>query len=194
MKHTQKQKLLQELNQKMAKECRCSLKKQALNVVPGEGSASADILFIGEAPGKKEDEQGKPFIGAAGKFLSEMLASIGLSREDIYITNVVKYRPPENRDPLPDEVVDCWPWLEAQIRLITPKLIVPLGRHAMERFLKGKKISEVHGQLFEIEMPNIGKRNFYTLYHPAAALYNGSMRKVLLEDFSRIPKLLKKIQ
>jgi DNA polymerase len=123
-----------------------------------------------------------------------MLASIDLKREDIYITNVVKYRPPNNRDPLPEEVADCWPWLEAQIQLIKPKLIVPLGRHAMERFLTGKKISEVHGQLFEIELPNIGKRNFYTLYHPAAALYNGSMRKVLLKDFSRIPKLLKKIK
>lgn len=189
-----KQKLLEELNQKMAEECRCELRHQALHVVPGDGSAEADILFIGEAPGKKEDEQGKPFIGAAGKFLSEMLASIGLAREDIYITNVVKYRPPNNRDPLPKEVADCWPWLEAQIQLIKPKLIVPLGRHAMERFLKGKKISEVHGQLFEIDLPRIGKRNFYTLYHPAAALYNGSMRKVLLEDFSKIPQLLKKIR
>ncbi len=190
---TTKQKQLEALNQTMAQECQCALKYTAINVVPGEGSAKAKILFIGEAPGKKEDEQGKPFIGAAGKFLSEMLASIGLKREDIYITNVVKYRPPNNRDPLPEEVADCWPWLEAQIRLISPKLIVPLGRHAMERFIEGKKISEVHGQLFEIDMPNLGKRNFYTLYHPAAALYNGSMRKILLEDFSKIPKLLKSI-
>lgn len=189
-----KQKLLEVLNQKMAQKCTCSLRATAINVVPGEGSAHAAILFIGEAPGKKEDEQGKPFIGAAGKFLSEMLASIRLSREDIYITNVVKYRPPANRDPLPEEVADCWPWLEAQIQLINPKLIVPLGRHAMERFMKGKKISEVHGQLFALELPNLGTRNFYTLYHPAAALYNGSMRQVLLEDFSRIPKLLKKLK
>lgn len=189
-----KQKLLEELNKEMAERCSCGLKATAINVVPGDGSADADILFIGEAPGKKEDEQGKPFIGAAGKFLSEMLASIGLKREDIYITNVVKYRPPNNRDPLPEEVAACWPWLEEQIRLINPKLIVPLGRHAMERFLKNKKISEVHGQVFEIELPNLGKRNFYTLYHPAAALYNGSMRKVLFEDFSRIPKILKKIK
>jgi DNA polymerase len=189
-----KQKLLEDLNTEMAELCQCALKKDATNVVPGEGSAYADILFIGEAPGKKEDLEGKPFIGAAGKFLSEMLASIGLKREDIYITNVVKYRPPNNRDPLPDEVADCWPWLAAQIQLINPKLIVPLGRHAMERFIQGKKISEVHGQIFEIELPTFGKRNFYTLYHPAAALYNGSMRKVLLEDFSRIPKLLKKIK
>ncbi len=189
-----KQILLEELNTKFHDECRCALKETAIRVVFGDGDADADILFIGEAPGKKEDEQGKPFIGAAGKFLGEMLQSIGLKREDVYITNVVKYRPPNNRDPLPQEVADCWPWLEAQIRLIDPKLIVPLGRHAMERFLKGRKISETHGQLFEIDMPNLGKRNFYTLYHPAAALYNGSMRKVLLEDFGRIPKLLKKIR
>lgn len=188
-----KQKQLDALNTKMAYECRCSLKKTALNVVPGEGNADADILFIGEAPGKKEDEQGKPFIGAAGKFLSEMLASIGLKREDIYITNVVKYRPPNNRDPLPQEITDCWPWLLAQIQLIDPKLIVPLGRHAMERFIRDKKISEMHGKLFKIEVPHLGKRNFYTLYHPAAALYNGSLRSVLLEDFSRIPKILKKL-
>lgn len=189
-----KQIQLDKLNKEMAELCQCSLKKDATNVVPGEGSASAKILFIGEAPGKKEDLEGKPFIGAAGKFLSEMLASIGLKREDIYITNVVKYRPPNNRDPLPDEVADCWPWLAAQIQLINPKLIVPLGRHAMERFIQGKKISEVHGQLFTIEIPMFGKRNFYTLYHPAAALYNGSMRKILLEDFSKIPKLLKKVK
>lgn len=189
-----KQKLLESLNQEMHEKCRCALKETALNAVPGDGSADADILFIGEAPGKKEDEQGRPFIGAAGKFLSEMLASIGLKREDIYITNVVKYRPPNNRDPLPQEVIDCWPWLEAQIQLINPKLIVPLGRHAMERFLKGKKISEVHGQVFELDLPGFGKRHYYTLYHPAAALYNGGMRKTLLEDFSQIPKLLKKIK
>ena len=185
--------LLDELNKRMAEQCLCGLKATAINVVPGDGSADADILFIGEAPGKKEDEQGKPFIGAAGKFLSEMLASIGLKREDIYITNVVKYRPPNNRDPLPEEVAACWPWLEEQIKIINPKLIVPLGRHAMGRFLKDKKISEVHGKVFEVELPNLGKRNLYPLYHPAAALYNGSMRKMLLEDFSHIPKLLKSL-
>lgn len=190
----QKQKLLDELNEKMNNDCACALKSTAINMVAGDGNADADIMFIGEAPGKKEDEQGKPFIGAAGKFLSEMLASIGLKREDVYITNVVKYRPPNNRDPLPQEVADCWPWLTAQIQLINPKLIVPLGRHAMERFIQDKKISEVHGRIFEIDILGFGKRYYYPLYHPAAALYNGSMRMVLLEDFSRIPKLLKQIK
>lgn len=188
---TKKQKLLDELNDMMAAACQCELRHTAIQPVPGDGSAQAKILFIGEAPGKKEDEQGKPFIGAAGKFLSEMLASINLKREDIYITNVVKYRPPNNRDPLPKEVADCWPWLTAQIQLINPKVIVPLGRHAMERFMKDKKISEVHGQLFELDIPGFGKRKYYPLYHPAAALYNGGMRKTLLEDFSRIAKILK---
>jgi uracil-DNA glycosylase family 4 len=189
-----KQKALEELNEKMAAECDCGLKAQAKNVVPGDGSASARVLFIGEAPGKNEDDQGKPFVGAAGKFLSEMLASIGLRREDIYITNVVKYRPPNNRDPLPEEVAACWPWLQLQVELIDPDLIVLLGRHAMERFLPGKKISQVHGQVFRRAMPDLGERHFYTLYHPAAALYNGSMREVLMQDFRRIPKVLEAIE
>jgi uracil-DNA glycosylase family 4 len=189
-----KQKALEELNVKMAAECDCGLRAQAKNVVPGDGSAYAKLLFIGEAPGKNEDEQGKPFVGAAGKFLNEMLTSIGMKREDIYITNVVKYRPPNNRDPLPDEVAACWPWLALQVELINPQLIVLLGRHAMERFLPGKKISEVHGQAFRRTIPDLGERHFYTLYHPAAALYNGGMRGILMEDFKRIPKVLKAIE
>lgn len=189
-----KQQALEDLNAKMAAECDCSLKAQAKNVVPGDGSASAKLLFIGEAPGKNEDEQGKPFVGAAGKFLNEMLASIGLKREDIYITNVVKYRPPNNRDPLPEEVAACWPWLQLQVELIDPELIVLLGRHAMERFLPGMKISEVHGKVFRRDLPDLGNRHFYMLYHPAAALYNGGMRSTLMEDFQRILKVLKKIE
>jgi uracil-DNA glycosylase len=117
----------------------CALSKTRSKVVPGEGSARAQIMFIGEAPGKKEDETGRPFVGAAGKFLEEMLAIIKLKREDVFIANVVKCRPPENRDPTPEEVAACWPWLLAQIKLIRPKLIVTLGRHSMERFLSGKK-------------------------------------------------------
>lgn len=183
-------KSLAQLNKTMAEECTCELKKTVLQVVPGDGNASADIVFIGEAPGKKEDEQGVPFVGAAGKFLSEMLGLIGLERKDIYITNVVKYRPPNNRDPLPTEVEACWPWLQAQLSIIQPKLVVLLGRHAMERFLPGMKISQVHGQAFRRNVPGLGTYVFYTLYHPAAALYNGSMRSVLIEDFKRIPKVL----
>lgn len=194
MKVLKKQKALEELNTKMAAECECGLKTQAKNVVPGDGSADAKIFLIGEAPGKNEDEQGKPFIGAAGKFLNEMLASIGLQREDIYITNVVKYRPPNNRDPLPEEVIACWPWLREQVALIDPLLIVTLGRHSLERFMPGRKISEDHGKVFRQVFPDVGERNFYALYHPAAALYNGSLRATLIEDFKRIPRVLEAIE
>lgn len=189
-----RQQELDTLNTRMAEECECALKATAIQAVPGDGSASAEIVFIGEAPGKNEDEQGRPFVGAAGKFLSEMLESIGLRREDVYITNVVKYRPPGNRDPLPTEVESCWPWLRAQLEVIRPALVVLLGRHAMERFLPGMKISQVHGQAFRRDVPELGTYVFYTLYHPAAALYNGSMRDVLKKDFRRIPKVVEKVK
>lgn len=178
---------------RMILECSCPLRETATQAVPGDGSANAEILFIGEAPGKNEDEQGKPFIGAAGKFLSEMLSSIGLHREDIYITNVVKYRPPNNRDPLPEEIIACEEWLHGQINIIKPKIIVTLGRHALEHFLPGKKISEVHGKAFRRSIGGIGSFVFFALYHPAAALYNGGMRSTLLEDFKNIPKILKRL-
>lgn len=190
MEHQEKERALEALNRKMAELCTCELKKTARNVVPGSGSASAQILFVGEAPGKKEDETGEPFVGAAGKFLNEMLASIGLNRSDIYITNVVKYRPPENRDPLPEEAKACWPWLRAQVELIDPAIIVLLGRHALERFVPGKRISSEHGQAFRRAVPDLGTYVFFALYHPAAALYNGSMRETLLADFRKIPKVL----
>ena len=189
-----KQKALAALNLLMAESCTCSLKDTATQAVPGDGSALAEIMFVGEAPGKNEDLQGVPFVGAAGKFLSEMLAGIRLKREDIYITNVVKYRPPENRDPLPEEIEACMPWLHEQIKIIQPKIIVTLGRHAMEHFIPGKKISEVHGTAFRRDFDDIGAQVFFSLYHPAAALYNGSMRETLIQDFQKIPKLLNKIK
>ncbi len=182
------------LNTRMILECPCSLRETALQAVPGDGAADADIMFVGEAPGKNEDEQGKPFVGAAGKFLAEMLATINLKREDIYITNVVKYRPPENRDPLPEEINACMPWLHEQIKIIQPKVIVTLGRHAMEHFIPGKKISEVHGQAFRRTFDDIGEQVFFALYHPAAALYNGGMRQTLIEDFKKIPRVIEKLR
>lgn len=184
---------LEKLNKKMIACKKCSLRKTCNQVVPGAGSATAKIMFIGEGPGKKEDQLGVPFVGAAGKFLDEMLGVIKLKREDVYIANTVKCRPPENRDPLPKEKETCWPWLIAQIKTIKPKLIVTLGRHSMELFLPDQKISEAHGKATGKEIPKIGKQNFYTLYHPAAALYNGSMRKVLIKDFKKIPKIIEKI-
>ncbi|MDO9231399.1 MAG: uracil-DNA glycosylase [bacterium] len=189
-----KQTLLEKLNKKMLACKKCALRATCQQVVPGEGSANAKILFIGEGPGKKEDELGRPFVGSAGKFLDEMLEIIKLKREDIYIANVVKCRPPENRDPLPQEATACWPWLLEQIKIIQPKLIVTLGRHSMERFLPNEKISQMHGTLVIKTIPEIGKQNFYTLYHPAAALYNGSMRETLIQDFKKIPKVLEKIE
>jgi len=172
----------------------CALKATATQAVFGDGNPDADIVFIGEAPGKNEDLGGKPFIGAAGKFLSEMLESIKLSREDIYITNVVKYRPPNNRDPLPEEKESCRPWLEAELDLIKPKLIVFLGRHAMSNFFPEEKISVVHGKLLIKKIPGIATTYFLPLYHPAAALYNGGLRQELLNDFQKIPLSLNKIK
>lgn len=165
------------------------LAQSATQLVAGDGNPQADIVFIGEAPGKNEDLQGKPFVGAAGKFLDEMLAAAALKREDIYITNIVKYRPPGNRDPLPDEKKAFLPFLLKELQIIDPSIIVTLGRHSMEYFLPGKRITEIHGQPKRI---SFGDRKLVVvpLYHPAAALYNGSLHETLLEDFSTIPQVL----
>lgn len=168
------------------------LAETATNLVMGDGNENADIVFIGEAPGKNEDDQGLPFVGAAGKFLNEMLESIGLERGDVYITNIVKYRPPNNRDPLPEEKKAFWPYLVEQLDIIAPKIIVTLGRHSMEYFLPDMKISQIHGQPKRISFGK-GKIVILPLYHPAAALYNGSMRATLQEDFQKIPKIIEQI-
>lgn len=165
-----------------------SLRDGATQLVFGDGNPNADIVFIGEAPGKKEDELGLPFVGAAGKFLNEMLASINLKREDIYITNIVKYRPPNNRDPLPEEKQAFLPFLARQLEVIAPKLIVTLGRHSMDVLLPGLRISQVHGKPKRLE-----GQVYLPLFHPAAALYNGGMRQTLIDDFARIPQILTKI-
>lgn len=165
----------------------------ATNLVMGDGNVDADIVFIGEAPGKSEDEQGLPFVGAAGKFLNEMLASINLDRQDVYITNIVKYRPPDNRDPSGDEKKAFWPFLIRQLDVIAPKIVVALGRHSMEHFLPDMRISQVHGEPKRIQF---GERKLVIvpLYHPAAALYNGRLRETLLDDFARIPKIMQLIK
>lgn len=163
------------------------LAKQATQLVFGVGDPNAEIVFVGEAPGKKEDLQGEPFIGASGKFLNELLTSIGLNRQNIYITNIVKYRPPNNRDPKANEKADFLPYLLKQIDIIKPKLIITLGRHSMEALLPpGVTISLAHGQLQEYQ-----GRNYLPLYHPAAALYNGSLRQTLISDFQKIPSIIK---
>jgi uracil-DNA glycosylase family 4 len=160
----------------------------ATQLVFGDGSPDSDMVFIGEAPGKNEDLQGKPFVGVAGKFLNEMLGMIGMKREDVYITNIVKYRPPGNRDPLPEEKSVFLPYLESQLEVIQPKLVVTLGRHSLNCFLPDLQISACHGK------PKLFKGRVYLpLFHPAAALYNGGMRQTLIDDFSLIPVILKKI-
>jgi uracil-DNA glycosylase len=173
--------------------CACPLKETATQAVFGDGNPNAKVVFIGEAPGKNEDISGKPFIGAAGKFLSEMLESIHMERSDIYITNIVKYRPPNNRDPLPGEIEACKDWLHEELSLINPRLVVFLGRHAMNHFFPNEKISAVHGKLLTKDIEGIPTKYFLPLYHPAAALYNGGMRETLKDDFKKIPTILKKI-
>lgn len=169
------------------------LAAQAHNLVMGDGNLNAEIVFIGEAPGKNEDEQGLPFVGAAGKFLNEMLAQAGMQRSDVYITNIVKYRPPNNRDPLPEEKKAFWPYLAHQLDIIAPKVVVTLGRHSMEYFLPDAKISLVHGEAKRIVFGD-KKIVIVPLYHPAAALYNGGMRGTLIEDFLRVPKIIEMIK
>lgn len=166
--------------------CRqCDLAKQRNKVVPGEGSEDADIAFIGEAPGWHEDQQGRPFVGPAGQFLDELLASIGMKRQQVYICNVLKCRPPGNRDPLPMEVKTCQQWLDRQLALIHPKMIVTLGRHSMARFFPGETISKVHGKA-----RREGGLIYYAMYHPAAALHQQGLRDTIKADMRRIPALL----
>lgn len=170
----------------------------ATQLVFSDGNPDAELVFVGEAPGKNEDIQGKPFVGAAGRFLNEMLEAIGLTREDIYITNIVKYRPPENRDPLPEEKKAFLPYLQSQLEVIQPKILVTLGRHSMNCFLPDLQISKVHGQpkSVKLSLKNDSQDTLemviLPLFHPAAALYNGGMRQTLIDDFSLIPSILKK--
>ena len=165
------------------------LSSQATQLVMGEGSPTADIVLIGEAPGKKEDLEGKPFIGAAGKFLNAMLEQAGMDRSDVYITNIVKYRPPNNRDPLPAEKAAFLPYLLRQLDIIKPSVVITLGRHSMEYFLPGMKIGEIHGQPQQVAMGD-STLLVMPLFHPAAALYNGSLRQTLFDDFLKVPELV----
>lgn len=185
-----KQASLDKIKEEIIKQNICpDLAVAATNMVFGDGNVDADVVFVGEAPGKNEDLQGLPFVGAAGRFLDEMLKAAGLKREDVYITNIVKYRPPNNRDPYPDEKAEFLPFLKRQLEVIKPKLVVTLGRHSMAALLPhGLSISQCHGQ-----PKRYNGQVYLPLFHPAAALYNGGMRATLIDDFSRIPKILAKI-
>ena len=161
------------------------LAKTAKHLVFGYGKVDAEILIIGEAPGKKEDETGMPFVGASGRLLDEMLSSISLNREDVYITNIVKYRPPNNRDPLQSEKDQFLPYLKQQITTLAPLLVITLGRHSMQCFLPNAIIGEAHGLLFRVKQENI-----LPLYHPAAGIYNRTLREKMKKDFEKIPEIL----
>lgn len=176
---------LDEISQLVARCTDCDLSRGRTNAVPGEGAPDAELMFIGEGPGVQEDRQGRPFVGPAGQFLEELLGSIGLRRNQVYIANMVKCRPPQNRDPLPAEISACGKYLERQIELIDPALIVTLGRFSLARFFPGESISRARGRLRERN-----GRRIYPIMHPAAALYRQEMRSSIMEDFQRIPEIL----
>ncbi len=187
-----KENLLLRLNHKMHKSCYPALKETSTKAVVGKGDFRAKIMFIGEAPGKNEDEFGEPFVGASGKILDSLLESIQMKRSEVYITNVFKYRPKGNRDPAKKEIAVCEEWLTEEIRIVDPVLIVTLGRHAMHRFAPDLKISDSHGCVFQTATSNRNRKTVLTLYHPAATLYNKKLQKVLFDDFQKIPALLER--
>ena len=164
---------------------KCALYHSRKLAVPGEGPANAEIMLIGEGPGFHENEQGRPFVGAAGNFLNELLAEAGLKRTDVWIGNVVKCRPPGNRDPLPEELSACDEYLERQIAAINPKIVITLGRFSMGKYMPGAKISSVHGQ-----MRRVGDRFVIAMFHPAAALHQAALKPAIVKDFAQLPKLL----
>ncbi len=176
---------LQELASKVNVCTDCHLSEGRTRAVPGEGPERAELMFIGEGPGYHEDQQGRPFVGPAGQFLEQLLASIGMTRDQVFIANMIKCRPPNNRDPLPGEVAACSKYLDRQIQLIAPKVIVTLGRHSLTKFLPGATIGKAHGKA-------VRKDGFilYPIYHPAAALHQQSLRSVIEEEFRAIPSLL----
>ena len=176
---------LSELYKEIASCRQCELARQRTKVVPGEGAEDAAIAFIGEAPGWHEDQQGRPFVGPAGQFLDELLASIGLRRQQVYICNVLKCRPPGNRDPLPTEIKTCQQWLDRQLQMLHPKVIVTLGRYSMARFFPGETISKIHGKA-----RRDGGLIYFAMYHPAAALHQQSLRETIKTDMLKIPALL----
>jgi DNA polymerase len=176
---------LRELAQRIAVCPNCDLAKTRTHAVPGEGNPDAGIVLIGEGPGFYEDQQARPFVGPAGKFLDELLASIGLKRADVFICNVLKCRPPGNRDPLPGEIAACKPWLDQQLEIINPRVIVTLGRFSMNRYFPGQSIGKIHGQPKKLEGVTV-----VPMYHPAAALHQASLRRTIEQDFRKLPDVL----
>ena len=189
MEEHERLKLYQEFYDQASVCTACQLCRGRTQVVVGEGSLEAKVVFIGEAPGYYEDQQGLPFVGAAGKYLNELLAIAGFQRREVYICNVIKCRPPENRDPLPSEVEACRPWLQWQLSFLKPRVIVTLGRYSMAHFFPRESISKIRGR------PQVrGDAILYPVYHPAAALHNQNLRQTIEDDFKRIPELLKQAE
>jgi uracil-DNA glycosylase family 4 len=176
---------LADLCQEIRSCTKCALHRSRTKAVPGAGPEDADIMFVGEAPGFHEDRRGQPFVGAAGSFLDELLEMIGLRRDEVYICNVLKCRPPQNRDPQPNEIEACRYYLDRQFDLIQPEIVVTLGRFSMARWFPGARISRIHGQ-----PRKLGDRLYYPMYHPAAALHQPSLRRTVEEDMCRIPELI----
>src|SRR5438132_6140746 len=177
--------LLREIATEVSTCAKCNLCKGRTKAVPGEGSPHAKVLFIGEGPGQQEDRQGRPFVGPAGQFLDELLSSINLKRSDVFITNVVKCRPPNNRDPLPEEIQACDDYLDRQIAAINPQVIVTLGRYSMAKFFGNEKISAIHGRARKSD-----GRICIAMYHPAAGLHQASLKDVIRQDFKKIPLVI----
>ena len=177
--------ILSQISSEVSNCRKCALYHSRKNSVPGEGPADSEIMFIGEGPGFNENEQGRPFVGAAGQFLNELLAQAGMKRSDVWIGNVVKCRPPGNRDPLPDELVACNEYLDRQINAINPRIIITLGRFSMAKFMPGVKISAVHGQ-----MRRVNDHFVIAMFHPAAALHQAALKPAILKDFADLPGLL----
>jgi uracil-DNA glycosylase len=186
---TDRERELEELNAEVRACQNCRLSQTRTRAVPGDGPLDAEILFIGEGPGFHEDKQGKPFVGPAGRFLNELIDSIGLTRDQVYITNVVKCRPPENRDPAPDEIGACAPYLDRQIALLKPKIVVTLGRYSMAKYFPGESISRIHGQ-----PKRDGETIIFPMFHPAAALHRQELAGTLRQDMLKIPALLEELR
>jgi len=189
----EKTQALDNLAKKMEAELTYDLAKSATKCVPGEGNPDAEILFIGEAPGRDEDVSGRPFVGRSGQLLRANIRRVGYAEADVFIANVVKHRPPENRDPTPEEIEACRPYLDQQISIIHPKLIVTVGRFSMGKFFPDTKISQIHGRVFKITWNNT-TYFVYPLYHPAAALRSTAMRQAFEHDFDKLPKILEWIK
>jgi uracil-DNA glycosylase family 4 len=187
-----KKETLQQIKSQLLNDTTLPLRDTANNLVFGEGNPDADLYFLGEAPGRREDETGRPFVGLAGRILEKMLENINLTRENVYISNIVRYRPPKNRPPKPDEIKAFAPSVVGEITTVNPKLVIPLGKFAMEKFLPEEKISQAHGKIYNVTWEG-KKMTVLPFYHPAAALRSTKVKNMLAEDFKKLPELLKEL-